>query len=153
MTESGAGQILLCQKPGLHHVDLSNFALEKTSFRWVLRWDGDMVAHTDGPHPISELRRRLLALSPQRHYLIYLRHTNLAGDLGHQDPKEQVHIEEYLPPYPPRRFIHPGRFEACSFPCIFDPCDGMSLMGSTSTSKPARRAVALFWEEWMERKD
>ena len=101
---------------------LSQFALDQTRFRWTLRLDGDMVAHTTGPHAIDGLRRRLLALSPRRHYLIYLRHINLAGDLGHQDPKEQVHIEEYLHTFSPRaRFIHPGRYEAIRFPLFYRP--------------------------------
>jgi len=155
MAGSGAGQIRLWQRPELHHVDLSNFALEKTCFRWVLRWDGDMVAHTDGPHPISELRRRLLTLPPRRHYLIYLRHTNLAGDLGHQDPREQVHIEEYLHTFSPKaRFIHPGRFEAVQFPLYYRPLFWYEPYGFHVNIKPARRTLLrYFWEDWMERKD
>lgn len=90
------GRMKLWQKPKLYHADLSNFALEQTSFRWVFRWDGDMVAHTDGEHPIAELRARILGLNPHRYYLIYLRHINLAGDVFHQDPREMVHIEEYI---------------------------------------------------------
>ncbi|MBC8463379.1 MAG: glycosyltransferase, partial [Deltaproteobacteria bacterium] len=116
------GFIKLSKRPGLHHCDLSNYALEQTSFRWVFRWDGDMVAQTDGEHPIAELRARILALNPQRHYLIYLRHINLSGDLFHQDSREMVHIEEYIHTFfKSARFIHSGRFEAIKFPKYFQP--------------------------------
>ncbi|MDD5169239.1 MAG: glycosyltransferase [Syntrophales bacterium] len=111
MERTANGRLKLWRKPELRHCELSNFALEQTFYRWVFRWDGDMVAHTSGPHPIAELRARILALNPKRNYISYLRHTNLSGDLFHQDSKEMVHIEEYIHTFSPSaRFIHPGRY-------------------------------------------
>jgi len=149
------GRLKLWQKPELHHGDLSNFALEQTSFRWVFRWDGDMVAHTDGEHPIAELRARILALNPHRHYLIYLRHINLSGDLCHQDPQEMVHIEEYIHTFSKAaRFIHPGRFEAIKFPFYYKPLFWYEPYVFHVNIKSARRMLLrYFWEDWMERKD
>ncbi len=64
-------------------------------------------------HDIINLRERLLSLNSKRYYLIYLRHINLSGDLFHQDPKEMVHIEEYIHSFSEKAsYIHPGRFEA-----------------------------------------
>ena len=149
------GFIKLSKRPELHHCDLSNFALEQTSFRWVFRWDGDMVAHTDGEHPIAELRARILALNPHRYYIIYLRHINLSGDLFHQDPREMVHIEEYIHTFSKSaRFIHPGRFEAVKFPFYYKPLFWYEPYVFHVNIKPARRMLLrYFWEEWMELKD
>jgi len=109
--------IKLYRKPELNLCELSNFLLDQTRYHWILRWDGDMVAHTSGQAAIKNLRKRLLALDQKRYYLIYLRHINLAGDLLHQDPNEQVHIEEYIHTYSEQaRYIHPGRYEALRVP-------------------------------------
>ena len=53
------GRIKLWLKPVLNHCQLSNFALKQTSFHWVLRWDGDMVAHTSGQYNIIKLKERI----------------------------------------------------------------------------------------------
>ena len=155
MVLSENGQLKLWYKPELYHCDLSNFALENTAFRWVLRWDGDMVAHTDGDHPIAELRARILALNPRRHYLIYLQHINLSGDLFHQDPQEMFHIEEYIHTFSKSaRFIHPGRFEAVKFPFYYKPLFWYEPYAFHLNIKPARRVLLrYFWEDWMELKD
>lgn len=42
--------------PGLDHTALSNHILGLARFRWVIRWDADCVAHTSGPHAVSQLR-------------------------------------------------------------------------------------------------
>lgn len=149
------GRMKLWQKPELYHSDLSNFAMEQTSFRWVFRWDGDMVAHTNGEHPIDELRTRILGLNPHRHYLIYLRHINLSGDLFHQDPQEMVHIEEYIHTFSESaRFIHPGRFEAVKFPIYYKPLFWYEPYVFHVNIKSAQRMLLrYFWEDWMELKD
>jgi len=148
-------RLKLWQKPELHHGDLSNFALEQTSFHWVFRWDGDMIAHTDGRYPITELRTRLLDLNPDRYYVIYLRHVNLSGDFFHQDPREMVHIEEYVHTFSiTSRFIHPGRYEAVKFPIFYKPLFWYEPYVFHVNIKPARRMLLrYFWEDWMERKD
>jgi glycosyltransferase involved in cell wall biosynthesis len=155
MAHQENSRLKLWQKPELHHGDLSNFALEQTSFRWVFRWDGDMVAHTDGEHPVAELRARILGLNPHRYYLIYLRHINLSGDLCHQDPQEMVHIEEYIHTFSKAaRFIHPGRFEAIKFPFYYKPLFWYEPYVFHVNIKSARRMLLrYFWEDWMERKD
>ena len=155
LANAGKGFIKLSKRPELHHCDLSNYALEQTSFRWVFRMDGDMVAHTNGEHPISELRVRILDLNPNRHYLIYLRHINLSGDLFHQDPQEMVHIEEYIHTFSEAtRFIHPGRFEAVKFPFYYRPLFWYEPYVFHVNIKPARRMLLRhFWAGWLELKD
>jgi len=155
MASKEKGLIKLWRKPDLRHCDLSNFALEQTLFLWVFRWDGDMVAHTSGDCNIFKLRERLLSLNPERHYLIYLRHINLSGDLFHQDPEEMVHIEEYIHTCSDQaRCVHPGRFEAIKVPKYYRVLFWYESYSFHVNVKPARRMLLrYFWEDWMELKD
>jgi glycosyltransferase involved in cell wall biosynthesis len=147
--------IKLWQQPDLDHCALSNFALDQTRFRWVFRWDGDMVAHTSRKYSISHLRHRVLALDPRRYYLIHLRHINLSGDLFHQDPSEQVHIEEYIHTYSQRaHYVHPGRFEAIKVPKYYRVLFWYEPYSFHVNVKPASRMLLrYFWDDWMELKD
>jgi glycosyltransferase involved in cell wall biosynthesis len=155
MALAGKGLIKLWRRPQLDLCDLSNFALAQTQFRWVFRWDGDMVAHTSGKYAISKLRDRILSLDARRYYLIYLRHINLSGDLFHQDSKEMVHIEEYIHTYSAQaRYIHPGRFEAIDIPKYFRIIFWYEPYAFHVDVKPAKRMLLrYFWEDWMELKD
>jgi len=155
IASTNSGLVKLWRQPYLGHCALSNFALEQTLFRWVFRWDGDMVAHTSGKYAISGLRRRILSLDPRRYYLIYLRHINLSGDLLHQDPREMVHIEEYIHTYSKAaRYIHPGRFEAIKVPKYFRVLFWYEPYSFHVNVKPARRMLLrYFWEDWMELND
>ena len=155
MTSNEKGLINLWQKPDLSHCDLSNFALEQTVFRWVFRWDGDMIAYTSGDYDIINLRERLLSLNSERYYLIYLRHINLSGDLFHQDPKEMVHIEEYIHTCSDQaRYIHPGRFEAIKIPKYYRVLFWYEPYSFHVNVKSASRMLLrYFWEDWMELKD
>jgi glycosyltransferase involved in cell wall biosynthesis len=67
-------------------VTLSNRGLAESRFRWVIRWDADFVAHTDGPYAIDRLRDFLLGLSPRRYFLVEICAAEVAGDLHHQFP-------------------------------------------------------------------
>jgi glycosyltransferase involved in cell wall biosynthesis len=149
------GQMVCAQAPDLRHAELSNAALDRTTFRWVFRFDGDMVAHTGGPYDIVHLRTRIMSLPTNRYFVIYLRHVNLSGDLLHQDPQEQVHIEEYIHTFSPAaRFVHPGRFEAVSFPLYYRPLFWYDPYVFHVNIKPAHRMLLRrFWEEWMEKKE
>jgi glycosyltransferase involved in cell wall biosynthesis len=134
---------------------LSNLVLDHTNFRWIFRWDGDMVAHTSGNNTIFHLRDRILSLDPRYYYLIYLRHINLSGDLLHQNPEEMVHVEEYIHTYSNRaRYVHPGRFEAIKVPKYYRVLFWYEPYGFHVDVKPARRTLLrYFWEDWMELKD
>jgi glycosyltransferase involved in cell wall biosynthesis len=149
------GQMICYQEPDLRHAELSNAGLNRTRFRWAFRFDGDMVAHTSGPYDIAGLRARVLALPTNRFFVIYLRHVNLSGDIFHQDPEEQVHIEEYIHTFSPEaHFVHPGRFEAVSFPICYLPLFWYEPYVFHVNIKPARRMLLRrFWEEWMEKKE
>jgi glycosyltransferase involved in cell wall biosynthesis len=149
------GLVKIWKRPDLDIRSLSSFALNQTTFNWVWRWDGDMIAHTTGERDISYLRGRILSLDPQRYYVIYLRHINLAGDLFHQDRNEIFHVEEYIYTYSEKAYyIHPGRFEAVKFPRYYKPLFWYEPFVFHVNIKPAHRMLLrYFWDDWMELKD
>ena len=142
----------LYEEPSLSFTDLSNFVLEKTNYHWVMKWDGDFVAHTSGENNISGLREHLLSLDSRRYYLIYLRLINLSGDLLHQDSREQVHIEEYIHTCSSKAvFIHTGTYEALSTPKFYKVLFWYKPYIFHINVKPARKVLArCFWDSWLK---
>jgi glycosyltransferase involved in cell wall biosynthesis len=74
---------------------LTNRLLARARYRWVVRWDADFVAQTEGPNRISLLKEWLSGL-PRRHFLVYLTMVELAGDLWHQDPATARRSDAHL---------------------------------------------------------
>jgi len=145
--------IFFYEQPQLNLLDLSNFALERTRFHWVVKWDGDMVAHTTGKFTSSELRKRILSLDKRRYYAIYLRHINLAGDLFHQETNKQVHIEEYIYTYSDKiKFVHIKQFEAIQFPKYYKPLFWYEPYSFHISVKSSRHMFIIdsFLGEWLE---
>lgn len=80
-------RLIVLKRPELNFKDLTNALVERTRFRWVIRWDADFVARTDGPQSISHLRKWLFDFDPRRYVCAHLRMIELCGDLFHQRPK------------------------------------------------------------------
>jgi glycosyltransferase involved in cell wall biosynthesis len=76
--------------PTLDLFAVSNLALARARYRFVVRWDADFVGHTDGPGDLRQLRRYLLALDRRRYFLVTLPAAEVAGDLRHQFPDRRV---------------------------------------------------------------
>jgi glycosyltransferase involved in cell wall biosynthesis len=72
--------------------EIRNEALRKTSYRWILHWDGDFVLY-DGSDRF--IRSSIEGLSDRRHYLIYWPWIKLCGDLKHICG-DSIHIEHWL---------------------------------------------------------
>jgi len=111
------------------------FALERSSFRWIVRADADFVAYTDGEYDIRNFRDLLLKQKSRLFPLIYgvpLVNVTASFDrtgvewppagLGPNDPGRYVpppvtrptlRIYEYFPGF---RFRRHGRWEATSIP-------------------------------------
>ncbi len=81
------GRLIVVRHPELDIRDLTNALIERTRFRWLIRWDADFVARTDGPSAIQRLRGRLFDLDPRRYFFVYLKMVELCGDLFHQRPE------------------------------------------------------------------
>lgn len=102
------------------------YALRKSNYRWICRFDSDYVAYTDGKNNILKLRRFLLNLPRGfRPKVISLSHINIGGDFWHirirdfvvkkkneiyKGPEKRIY--EYFPFFTFSRF---GRREYGSF--------------------------------------
>jgi glycosyltransferase involved in cell wall biosynthesis len=80
-------QLIVERRPDMDFKHLTNVLIDRTRFRWVIRWDADFVARTDGPQSIFHLRKWLFDLDPRRYVCAHLRMIELCGDLFHQRPK------------------------------------------------------------------
>ena len=77
-------RLTVLDRPGLDIRDLTNGLIERSRFRWIIRWDADFVAHTEGPRAVSHVRDWLATLGARRPVMAYLRMVELCGDLFHQ---------------------------------------------------------------------
>lgn len=71
----------LVEMPGALLGDCRNEGLKLTKYKWHLRWDADMIAHTDGPNSFSNLKLKILKSDSPR--TIQLPRINLNGDFYH----------------------------------------------------------------------
>jgi hypothetical protein len=85
-----AARLRVVDCPGDDLWTLSNRGLAEARFRFVIRWDADFVAYTDGARDIARLRRFLLALDERRYFLVHVPAAEVAGDLCHQAPGHEV---------------------------------------------------------------
>lgn len=66
--------------------DFSNFALARTRYRWILKWDGDFLSQAGDRNGVSRLKERILGLDKDRFYYINPALIEVAGDFHHQFP-------------------------------------------------------------------
>jgi len=82
-------------------------ALELSTCKWILRWDGDFVMHESS----IPLLKEFIQKRRRGYYAVYWSHVVLVGDLYHTT-REMFHIEHWLSKYAPgARFIRSGDFE------------------------------------------
>ncbi|MCA9982353.1 MAG: glycosyltransferase family 2 protein, partial [Anaerolineales bacterium] len=118
--------------PDLHHN--RQYALERASYRWIVRADSDYVAYTSGKYDIMKFRERLLAEKRRLYPLVFsVPAVNISGDFGHTGLAEREGgfgvgaLGWYVPPpitmpnlriyeyFPGFKFQRHGRWEATSF--------------------------------------
>lgn len=114
-------RLRLFHVPDLDIRDLTNFLIERTRFRWILRWDADFVARTEGPYAIRSLRETLLSLDPRRYCFAYLAMLELCGDLFHQRPGTATRADCHAFMYSDHlRYVYdPTGYEAPAIPCWY----------------------------------
>ena len=71
----------ILEMPGALLGDCREAGLRATKYQWHLRWDADMIAHTDGEFNMKKLRIKILADKTPR--TIQLPRMNRSGDLFH----------------------------------------------------------------------
>ncbi|HUT63169.1 MAG TPA: glycosyltransferase, partial [Anaerolineae bacterium] len=95
-------------------------ALHNTTCHWVLRWDGDMIARTQGKDSFMRIREFALSLDTDRYYSINFPHIQLEADLFHQDPHQLIHYEDYLFTYSPKLYHRrKGRLREMIYPLYY----------------------------------
>ncbi len=101
--------------------ELTNALIVRTRYRWIVRWDGDFVAQTDGPARIGLLRDWLMHRDARRYHMIYLRMVELAGDLWHQHPVSPARADAHCWTASPQlRYVYdPNGYEAPLVPRWF----------------------------------
>jgi hypothetical protein len=70
--------------------EFSNFALKRTSFRWIMKWDADFVASSGPGAALGGLKDYLFGLDQSLYYYINPRLIELTGDFYHQFPDMRV---------------------------------------------------------------
>lgn len=168
------GKLRVFSFPGRDICELSNFALGKTRFNWVLKWDADFVAAEGVGAGLAPLAAHLRGLDRRRYHYVSPGLIELAGDFRHQFPKLRVRHDmevftysdgaRYVPvkreaklaPYP---FSLPARDKAGIFKVIME---GLRLpvyyrIDSFSEAvayhvnvKPAiRHMLGYFYVQWL----
>lgn len=66
--------------------DFNNFAIEKTSYRWIIKWDADFIAAQGNNGALGGLVGYLRGLDQRLYYYINPRMIELTGDFDHQFP-------------------------------------------------------------------
>lgn len=89
-------EVRLWERPDLDQAALSNEALRRARFRWLVRWDADFVGHTAGPHALRGLREVIATVPPWRHLCLHPALVELAGDLFHQPSGLRVRWDSHL---------------------------------------------------------
>lgn len=89
-------EVNIIEMPGALLGDCREAGLKATKYQWHLRWDADMIAHTDGELDMKKLKNKILKDNTPR--TLQLPRINLTGDLFHVvknrdwDPGEPILI-------------------------------------------------------------
>lgn len=138
------------------HSDDLNFALRKTRFKFIVKWDADMIARTSGKASILELRRKILSLNESKYYMISLPIVNLAGDLLHQPRSYKVNKEPRIVTFSQGlRWIDKGRWEVLKVPFFYKVLSLNRFYAFHPYRVKSARELLFkhFWCDWRETRD
>ena len=80
-------EVTIIEMPGALLGDCREAGLNATKYQWHLRWDADMIAHTDGNFDMKILRKKVLSDPTPR--TIQLPRINITGDFFHARINEE----------------------------------------------------------------
>ncbi len=83
------------------YLEISNFLIQNSKYRWIMRVDADHVAKTSGKYDILKLKKRILQLNSNIYYTIKLEHVFLLLDIFHISKVRPKHKEMWLFNYSP----------------------------------------------------
>ncbi|MGQ9507618.1 MAG: hypothetical protein ACUVTB_07195 [Candidatus Bathycorpusculaceae bacterium] len=99
----------------------SSIGLRYARYRWVVNWDADFVAYTDGPNDIMRLKEFLLELDPKIYYRVNIGFVYLFGDFFHTI-RDGIRIRREVFAFtwsPKVKYYDGGRFELMRFPLYY----------------------------------
>jgi glycosyltransferase involved in cell wall biosynthesis len=138
------------------HAELSNIALRNTSFRWVVRWEGDFIASDS----IMKIKEDILNSNPNIYHVISFPTVNLDGDIFHQNKGGELNIEARPHTYSDALMYKDIRqYEVLRVPLWYKPSYKYVLKGEyfifhMGTVKNARRLLfRYFWLKWRKTND
>ncbi|MEM2294507.1 MAG: hypothetical protein QXX41_14645 [Nitrososphaerota archaeon] len=139
------------------HTYHSNVGLRFASYRWVVIWDADFVAYTNGPNDIMELRKFLLDLDPKIYYRVHVGFVYLDGDFFHIRPDGvRIRREPFAFTWSPKvKYYDGGRFEMMTFPLYYRRLLIPKIYAvHLATVKEARYLLyRKYWTDWRELRD
>lgn len=152
----------------------SNFAIERTNYRWIMKWDPDFIATPGGEGGLAGFTAYLRALNPRMYYYLSSKFIEVAGDFRHQFPGLRVRgdIETFTysegaryiqvartavrSPYPVK--LPPGycpksfslRLEGVKLPFYYRILSFDRIVGYHVNVKPAlRQLLGYFYLQWL----
>jgi len=142
------------------YVNQSNVALKNTTFRWVLRWDGDFLARTSGKYSIMNLHEKIMSKSTKMYHAVSVPVINLEGDVFHQHLNGKMNIEGRLLTYSEHlRYEDRRRFEVLRISYYYKPYLKFVFKREyyifhMDTLKNAQNLLfRRFWTDWRELND
>jgi len=142
---------------GETYTEQSNIAMQNTSYRWLFKWDGDLIARTSGDLDIATLRERILNLNSKKYHVVFLAYANLDCDLFHTtDESFAPSSESHLFTYSPRiSFMDRGRFEEIRLPLYYKPVviSDIYIFHLRRVKSAPQLLYRRFWTDWRETGD
>jgi glycosyltransferase involved in cell wall biosynthesis len=155
--------------PEADHCEVSNVGIRESRYSWLLKWDADFIAQTEGSGDFSRLRNYILGLDQDRYHMIFMSLVNLAGDLWHQPKAKEVcsymrspgplHREAYLWNYSPEmKYVWKdyrgfSKVESLLFPLYhrFLEWPELSVFHVGGIRPIDRMMIDYFWGQWKKR--
>ncbi|MBL7086566.1 MAG: glycosyltransferase [Candidatus Cloacimonetes bacterium] len=148
--------VIIERNPSYDICEISNRALALTSFRWIVRWDGDFIAYTSGDRNIIGFRKYLLSQNKENFYHIYPVLINFSYDLFHVRKGRELHSEGYIHTFHPSlKYVKKGVFEVLKVPLfyrvkrIFD----IYFIHVGDTKSIERLLFRYYWLLWIRNKN
>lgn len=153
--------------PEADHCEISNVGVINSEYKWILKWDADFIAHTDGPESFGHFRDFVFQLDPDRYYMILMSVINLTGDLWHTpvDTPRYIrsagvsHTEGYCWSFTPqlhyvwKNYKGISKVESLQFPPFYQFLGWPQLsVFHVGGIRPIQRMLMdYFWHEWKYR--
>jgi len=156
MREKVSYQLIIKSNPDPDFCNISNQALNLTSYRWIMRWGADFIAYSSGERNLCNLRKALLAMPANNYYVIYPLIVNFSGDLFHVKKGFELHSEHYILTWHKKaKYRKVRHYNTLTVPWFFsikrDYRIWIAHIGSAKTYQ--KLIYRYFWVDWRSRRN